>query len=141
MIQAIGDGGSGQEDFDTRDSHLAAALMAVGVRPIGREPVRVMTFADRPGESFQFYFQGKTECGKYNTRTLLAAWIEGLPWIEKNPDHPFAHAMACALNYKNLMLYVKRAERQVFLQRGKSVAVLPANASAGLEEQILGRFQ
>ncbi len=136
----IGSGTSTEQDFDTRDSHLVAALLAVGVRPVKAAPCRVMTRADRPGEAVQFYLQPRSECGRYRTRDLLQAWVEGVEWVEKNPEHPFAYAMACALNYRNILRHVKKAERQVLLQRGRSVAVLPLNASAELEGEILGHF-
>lgn len=139
-VVTLGDGSSGAEEFDTRDSHLAAALMAIGIAPCGAEPVTVVTFADRPGESFQFTLSGVSACGRYKTRDMLAAWREGEAWIDRHPEHPFAYAMACAKNYAAILRYIKRAERQVWLQRGRSIAMLPLNASAELEARILGRF-
>lgn len=132
--------GGSEDDFDTRDSHLAAALMAVGIRPVGAEPVRVVTRMTGP-EQYQFYFNPVSECGKYRTRDLLKAWIEGVDWIEKNEEHPFAFAMACALNYAGLMRFVKRRNPIAYIKRGDSVALLPLNATARQEEEILGSFK
>lgn len=132
--------GSDAKGVETRDVRLAAALMAVGVKPEGSEPVHVITRADRGGEAVQFVFPPKSEDGKYETAMLVKAWREGFEWVRKNPDHPFAYAMAAMANHRALLDWVKSAERQVMVMRGKSVGMLPLNASAALEEKILGRF-
>jgi hypothetical protein len=129
------------DPFSTRDIRLAACLMAVGIAPKGAEPVRVVTRADRPGESLQFFFDEASPDGRLITRELVAHWREGLDWIERNPEHPFAYVMAASMNHLCLLDYVKSASRQVYLRRGRSVAMLPLNASARLEEEILGQFQ
>ena len=127
--------------FETRDVRLAASLMAVGIRPAGAEPVRIITQANRSGEARQFYFEEVSECGAHKTRALVAAWREGLAWIEANENHPFAAAMAAHMNHRDLLDYVKGGVAQVVMQKGKAVAMLPVNASADLEAKILGRFE
>jgi hypothetical protein len=127
-------------DFDTRDSFLLCALMAVGVRPCSTERVRVITPEHVGGARYQYFLEPRSECGKYDTGKLIVAWKEGLPWIEKNPDHPFAYAMAAALNFKANAEFLNFRSPSVFLTAGKSVALIPLNASAELEEKILGRF-
>jgi hypothetical protein len=130
----------GEKEFDTRDVYLVAALLTMEVEPMGNEPVRIFTRANDPGETYQFYFKPVSECGRYRTRELLKYWMEGESWVEKNEDHPFAHCIAFALNLKGVMKYVKGADPYVFLKKGSGLAVLPLNASAGLEEKILGNW-
>lgn len=135
----MGDGRSARE-FETRDVRLAAALMAVGVPPRGDGPVQVVTRASQSGEARQFIFAPRSECGEYDTRELVAAWRAGPKWIEANPLHPFAIAMAAMQNHRHLVDYVKRASKMVFIQEGRSIALLPLEASAELEAKILGQF-
>ena len=136
--EVVSGGGDREKDFDTRDAYLVAALLTMGVEPVGNEPVRIITRAHESGEIYQFYFKPGTECGTYRTRDLLSYWIAGEAWVEKNPDHPFAHCIAFALNLKAVLKHVKTASPWVYLKRGRGMAMLPLDASAGLEERILG---
>lgn len=134
-----------QNDFsadplETADINLVAALMAVGFEPLGMSPVRVITKASRGGQDYNFSMPEVSACGKYHVRELIKAWKAGREWVEKNPDHPFAYAMATTANHRALVRRLRHGERQVFMQSGKSVAMLPENASQGLEEKILGNF-
>lgn len=138
--EIVSGGGDREENFDTRDLYLVAALMTMGVDPVGSEPVRIVAREHRAGETYQFFFKPTTADGKYRTRQLLKWWIEGEEFVEKNPDHPFAQCVAFALNMKSVMKYVKGAVPHVFLRRGKAVAMLPLDASAKLEAEILGRL-
>lgn len=141
MSDAVLSGFGDEENFDTRDVYLVAALLTMGVDPVGSEPVRIFTRTSRSGESYQFYFKPVSRCGKYRTRELLKYWVEGAEWVEKNPDHPFAHCIAMALNLKGVVKYMKGASPYVFMKRGKGLAVLPLDASARLEEKILGKWE
>lgn len=129
-----------QGSCKTDDVRLAAALLAMGVAPefkqVGMKVVRL----DRPGNWQEFFFEPKSACGKWSTKDLLDAWHEGLPWIEKHPDHPFAYIMAAMANHRDLGRYLARGNEFAFLRKGRSVAMLPTDASAGLEEKILGNF-
>lgn len=138
--ECVSGGGDREADFDTRDIYLVAALLTMDVRPVDAEPVRIITREHRAGENYQFYLEARSRDGKYRTRDLLKFWIEGESWVERNPDHPFAYAMAMALNLRGIHKFVKEKAPHVFLQRGKGVALLPLDASAGLEEKILGRL-
>lgn len=138
--EVISGGGDREEDFDTRDLYLVAALMTMGVDPVGAEPVRIVAREHRAGENYQFFFKPTTSDGKFRTRELLKLWIRGEEFVKAEPNHPFADCVAFALNMKSVMKYVKGRAPYVFLRRGKSVAMLPIDASAELEEQILGRL-
>ncbi len=128
------------DPLDTRDINLVAALMAVGFEPLGISPVRVIARQNEGGKSYNFSMPEVSSCGKYRVRELVKAWKAGPEWVEKNPDHPFAYAMATTANHRALIRRLRHGERQVFLQSGASIAMLPENASAGLEERILGSF-
>lgn len=133
--------GGDDQNFETRDVRLAAALMAVGIPPLGSEPVRIITHPHRSGSPKQFVLAPRSECGKYATAALVKAWRDGLAWIEKNPDHPFAYAMAAMQNHRDLLDYVKSAVPKVFLRSGRSIGMLPLDASSELEEKILGKLK
>lgn len=133
-------GEKSEANFDTRDSYLAAALMALGIEPVGQEPCRIITREHLSGETFQFYFKPVSNCGKFRTRDMLAAWVEGEDWVEKNPEHPFAYAMAAVKNYGSLIRFIKSRAPYGWVSHGKSIAMLPLDASSNLQEKILGRM-
>jgi len=138
--EVISGGGDREDNFDTRDLYLVSALMTMGVDPVGSEPVRIVAREHEAGENYQFFFRPVTRDGKFRTRELLKLWMEGEKFVERDPDHPFAAAVAFALNMKSVMRYVKGRAPYVFLRRGKAVAMLPLDASAKLEGEILGRL-
>jgi hypothetical protein len=138
--EVVSGGGDREADFDTRDLYLVAALLTMGIEPVGNEPVRIIERENLSGGNYQFFFRPVSECGKWRTRELLKYWIEGESWVEANPDHPFAHCIAFALNMKGVMKYVKGRAPYVFMRRGRGLAMLPLDASAELEEKILGHF-
>jgi hypothetical protein len=75
--QEIHGGGGEERDFDTRDSYLVAALLTMGVEPVGSEPVRIIAREHESGSRYQFFFKAVSRCGKYRTRELLKWWMEG----------------------------------------------------------------
>jgi len=133
-------GVSDEPGCQTDDIRLAAALLAIGVAPkferVGIQIVR----PGRPGNWQEFFFESRTRCGKWSTQELMAGWAQGLPWIEKNPEHPWSYIMAALANHRDLTTYLRRGNEFAFLKKGRSVAMLPMNASAGLEAQILGTW-
>jgi len=129
-----------EANFDTRDSLLAGALMAMGIEPVGSEPCRVITREHLSGANYQFYFKPMSDCGKWRTRELLKYWTEGAEWVEKNPDHPFAYAMAAVKNYRGLLDFINKKVPYGWVSRGKSIAMLPLDASLETQELLLGRM-
>ena len=127
-----------EANFDTRDSYLAAALMAMGIEPVAGEPVRIITREHLSGGQYQFFFKPVSDCGKFRTRDMLKAWREGEKWPEENPDHPFAIAMAAVWNYRDLLKFIKSKSPYGWVTRGRSVAMLPLNSSDDLQEKIFG---
>lgn len=133
-------GNSEEANFDTRDSLLAGALMALGVEPVDLEPVRIITREHLSGSTYQFYFKPLSNCGKFRTRELLSYWSQGTEWVEKNPEHPFAYAIAAVKNYRGLLDFINKKVPYGWVSRGKSFAMLPLDASAETQETILGRM-
>lgn len=128
------------DPVDTKDINLVAALMAVGFEPLGMAPVRIISRPNESGREYSFTLPEVSACGRYQVRALIKAWREGAEWVAKNPDHPFAYAMAAMANHRALVRRLRKGEEQVFMRSGNSVAMLPLNASAGLEAQILGKL-
>ena len=133
-------GNSDEANFDTRDSLLAGALMALGVEPVDLEPVRIITREHLSGSTYQFYFKPLSNCGKWRTRELLSYWSQGTEWVEKNPEHPFAYAIAAVKNYRGLLDFINKKVPYGWVSRGKSFAMLPLDASAETQETILGKM-
>lgn len=130
----------GNDGRKTEDIRLAAALLAVGVKPQFQDVGFKLVRPDRPGNWQEFYFEPRSACGKYETKALMDAWSEGLAWIEKNPEHPFAYIMAAMMNHRDLRARFQSKADFAFMQKGKSVALIPMDASARLEERILGKW-
>ena len=129
-----------QSSCKTDDVRLAAALLAVGVAPQFKQVGLQVVRADRPGNWQEFFFESVSDNGKWQTRDLVNAWREGMSWIDKNPDHPFAYIMAAMANHRDLGRYLSNGNEMAFLKKGKSVAMLPMNASASIEADILGSW-
>lgn len=127
-----------EENFDTRDSILAAALMAMGVEPVEMEPCRIITREHLSGSVYQFFFKPVSNCGKYRTRELLKHWQDKENFVKENPDHPFSFCMAAAKNYRVLLDLVNKQVPSGWVSRGRSIAMLPLNASNELQEKLLG---
>lgn len=124
----------------TDDIRLAAALLAMGVAPLFHKVGMTISKPNRPGNWTEFFFEPKTRDGKWSTADLMRCWAGGNEWIERNPDHPFAYVMAAMANHRDLIAHFKSDQEFVFLTKGRSVAMLPSNASAGLEARILGKW-
>jgi hypothetical protein len=92
------------------------------------------------GSTYQFYFKPLSDCGKFRTRELLGYWAQGNEWIEKNPNHPFAYAIAAVKNYRGLLDFINKKVPYGWVSRGKSFAMLPLDASSETQEIILGRM-
>jgi len=136
-ITSVIDGGP----VGTYDVRLASALLAMGIHPAGgtKATMRVLDANGRLPKR-EIFLQGVSDCGRYNTRELISAWREGLEWIRKNDEHPFAYVMASMMNHRDMLEGFRNEAKFVFLQKGKSVAMLPSDASAKLEESVLGEF-
>lgn len=125
------------EETKTTDLNLAAALMSVGFKPLC--PPFTVKRPNHPGSWQQFTFGAVSECGNYRAKNLVEYWRGGEVWIRQNSDHPFAYTMAALLQKVYLVDGIKRSEDVALVQRGKSVAMLPMNASLACEETILGQ--
>lgn len=139
-ISIVGSDSSNGSGCQTDDVRLAAALLAIGIAPKFEKVALQIVRPGRPGNWQEFFFEDKSRCGKWSTRELMAAWREGLPWIERNPEHPFSYIMAAMANHRDLTAYLTRGNEFAFLRKGRSVAMLPMNASAALEGKILGTW-
>jgi len=87
----------------------------------------------------QFTFNAKSECGNFTAAELISFWREGVKFIDRCPDHAFAYVMAALLQHKAIIDGLKDAEDVAFIRDGLSVAMLPMNATAECQRQILGR--
>ena len=128
------------DTLQTADVRLAAALLSLGIRPVGGNTGINLVFPNKPGVHRTITMEPVSMCGKYRTSVMLAAWKQGLSWIEANPEHKFAYCMACMMNHRDLVTSIKQEEEFAFIKKGKSVAMLSTNAPLRTEEEILGRW-
>ena len=120
---------------------LVSALMAMEVDPVDSELGRVMVPEHAGARKYDFYFRAVCGRGIYQTADLIDWWKEGEDFVKRERDHPFAYVMAALLNWKVAREYVDERAPLVFLRKGKQVGMLPLNASARQEEEILGSFR
>ena len=128
------------EPVQTCDIRLAASLLSIGVKPETSALGLKLALPNQSASQRFITFKAKSDDGKYRTRELIDAWREGLGWIEKNPDHPWAYCMACMMNHRDMLIGIKQEETFSFLQKGNSVAMLRNDCDSVTEEKILGRW-
>ena len=128
------------EPVSTCDVRLASALLGMGIYPCGQKATMKILGADGKPPRREITLEGVSRCGKYKTKDLIGYWRQGLKWLEANDEHPFAYVMAAMMNHRDMLKGIKEEAEFAFLKKGKSVAMLPMDASLKLEEEILGDF-
>jgi hypothetical protein len=119
----------------TSNTALAAALSAVGI-PLAEKPlVRVVGDGIR-GERVIWFFEPQSQCGKYATAELIAAWSDNA-WHIANPEHPFAYIKAALVNRESLVTKIKQDVPLACISRRGKFAFLPLNASPQTEDLFL----
>lgn len=64
--------------------------------------------------------------------------FESLEWCEENPDHPIAYLRAYRDQMNRLRDKLRDMKPMARIQKGKRVALVPADSSAAKREEILG---
>lgn len=64
--------------------------------------------------------------------------FESLEWCEENPDHPIAYLRAYRDHMNRLRDRLRSHKPMARIQRGKRIALIPADASAAEREEVLG---
>jgi hypothetical protein len=109
----------------TTNTCLAAALAAVGIPMSDSSLVAVLS---NRGERKVWMFEGRSPCGKYNTRKLIEAWDDP-EWHDKNPEHPFAYIKCALRNREKLVDLVKKQVPLIEIRRKGKIVYLPADAT------------
>lgn len=129
------------EPVSTCDVRLASALLGMGIYPSGGKKATIKILgADGRAPKREIMLEGGSRCGKYKTKDLIGYWRQGLAWVENNDEHPFAYVMAAMMNHRDMLDGIRNEAEFAFLKKGRSVAMLPMDASLKLEEEILGDF-
>ena len=84
-----------------KDRELAAALIAVGIPP-RKDPGYTHVKRADGSEQWTFHFYHATEDGQITTYECIEGWKGDIAWIQANPMHPFAFAMAAIKNLNKL---------------------------------------
>jgi hypothetical protein len=118
------------------DTRLFAALCAIGIEPV--EGPQIFCGETQDGTPKQTWFlKPQSECGKYKTAELIAAWNDPL-WHRNNPEHPFAY-VKCAMN--NLHAAIDHIKQSVPLYvikgRGGKIGLLGNMNNQKHDEAIL----
>jgi hypothetical protein len=119
----------------TSNTHLAAALTAVGV-PLSEKPFVRVVGDDIRGERVIWFFEPQSTDGRFHTKDLIAAWHdEG--WHLTHPEHPFAYIKCALMNRQRLVEKVKQDVPLACVKRRGKIAFIPLNASSHTEDLFL----
>lgn len=117
---------------EVRDDEFAAALSSVGI-PFA-DPAKPFTLLEHGDgtRTAMWRFAPKSEDGKLSTQPLLKAQKDPLAWIAKNPQHPFAYALADMLNQRRFRLAVEQSRPLVGfrLSAGRTIYVFKDSRKA-----------
>lgn len=123
----------------TTNTLLAAALAAMGVQ-FAEKPNSIVTGDGIAGSHrISWYFAETSECGKYNTKALIAAW-EDKAWHEKNPDHPWAYIKCAFENHTRLVDKLKQGSPLGMVRRRGKIALVSLNATKATQDIIFRRL-
>lgn len=122
----------------TTNTNLAAALLASGI-PF--DPVK--PFEEFVGEYCRivYYFAPSDPEGTMRTGELIAAWDNLDAWLAAHPNHPFSYAACGAKNKERLLDLVKARAPQIVVSKGRSYAVIRANAPVADQDRILCKLE
>ena len=95
-------------NLSTANTDLAAALTALGI-PLNRFRNHERLTGDIPGgEKYVWFFEPASQCGKYVTTAMMAAWHEeGWEDRPENAEHPLAYLKCAAKNKFTLVGMIK----------------------------------
>lgn len=124
--------------LETSNTDLAAALCAVGIPLKKGDPVKILT--GQGGDRHTFFFEERSECGRYVTDELIKAWNDPT-WHERNPEHAFAYVKVAFENRRRLLDYIKSRVPIAAVKQGNKVAFLSVNASDEIQRKVFAQLK
>ena len=138
----------GATTVSVTDIKLAASLMALGIPPVPGEEVNLTT-GDVNHVSFNFLpWSTSEDADSLSADDIVAAWAQEREattredeWSYQNPNHPLSYLMCAWDNFLCVRDYVRKARPKIYIQRGKSVALIdPERTTQKEQDYILGRI-
>jgi hypothetical protein len=117
------------------DAMLATALRTVGVPLHDNIPFRAIR-EESGKRQWVWLFQAKSQCGKYETESLLKWWASA-DWHRANPDHEFAIVARVLRNHKITAETIRETPELLKLQREDRTVYFPVNASAAMRDHYI----
>lgn len=120
---------------------LAAALAAIGI-PFDDHRAFSQVHGDgiSSGGRTTWYFQEKSECGKYSTAELIRAW-DDREWHAMHPDHPFAYIKCAFENHSRLVDKLKQDTPLGLVRKRGKIALVSLAASQRTQDLIFKRLK
>ena len=100
----------------TSNTWLAAALCALGIRPDMQRPLTRVIGETIQTERITWYFATRSDCGRYDTGTMLKAW-DDREFHERNPEHPLAYLKVGFENHHRLVDLIKQRVPLVLVRK------------------------
>jgi hypothetical protein len=88
-----------------RNTHLAAALAAVGV-PLRKDKPYIQIEKKDGTRVTTWIFHPRSEDGRIDAQELLKAWRKDLDYFSEDPEHPFAYAMMAVKNLAEMQEHI-----------------------------------
>ena len=114
----------GDNFFRSSNVGLVVCLTTLGVKPFKLNPLVKKRLKDGTEELF-FNLETKNKDGDIDCMECLQYWKSGTKFIEENPLHPFAVAMATMMNRRSILDLIKKKKStiQYVLPDGPSIFV------------------
>lgn len=123
----------------TTNTMLAAALAAMGI-PFDKKPSTIVRGDGIAGSGrITWYFAPKSECGKYATKQLIAAW-DDKQWHIRNPEHPFAYIKCAMQNFTRLMDRIHKDIPLGMVRKRGKIALISLNSSQDHQDIIFRKL-
>ena len=121
---------------------LACALMTVGVPEHPRFPFTIQQeeIDGRPVTLWRWCFASRSVDGLYQTGDLIKWWNDKA-WLAANRTHEWAIVRATLLNMGEVAWRIRNTVPRIVIRRGKSAAVIPANASPARRQHAINQLE
>jgi hypothetical protein len=115
--------------FSTRDLKLATVLLTLGWNPENTSAPATRIKRESGDESTVFHFLANHPESGQRADDIMKAFSAGDEWLDANPEHPAAYAIAALRNRDSLLTVVKRTPRQVVFERNGKIISISENAT------------
>lgn len=121
---------------------LACALLTVGVpeHPAFPFAIQQEEIGGQPVTIWRWCFADRSKDDVYSTGDLLKWWNDEA-WLAANRTHEWAIVRATLLNMGEVAWRIRKTIPRIVIRRGKTAAVIPANASPARRQHALDQLE